>query len=1231
LIETPLPGEILAEGAEVRAVALGGRGTTVSVTSSAGTALVDLDPDPRIFRAALDVDSLPAGELELTARATDAYGRSVTATRSVQVPQQVVPGETARVADPALPITFVSAGGEAEVSIPPFALQVLATPELEPLPRAEAPLPGEDEVLLGAVRAEPEGLQFAVPVMLRFPIEGLTLPPGSAHPLSLYDPATASWGETGTDAVVTDAGTHFEAQVTHFSLYGVRTSVSNLPFQPSPPTFGGVAAQPVFLGRQAAVSLPLPVVSTVVGVSYEVAVVNVVDAVGTPIPAPALTAETSGSSVTIRNADTLPHGSSFALDVLARNALGQDLLSIDTQVCQIALRPIFLLPGYNMSGAKFRGDSFPLVYGELEPDGSPGETHLLYDALVATGRPVFLLDLPNADGLVEGTETSCVSGGNVGVCVPAEGAGLTSERLATRGDVLSSAVSAMHQIEAVLDYLDGETPGGDYFSCAPRQVDLVGYSTGGVTARYAAEYLQQDASFHIANLVAVAAPLGGVSSSAFLANFFIPPYDRGTWSDIAPMEMWRLNPYGHGDDPGALEAFLGCEAEVPAVLDAQLQQVLTEWNTIACDAVGIEIGTALRLLDDALPFPDLTLAPLGDALADALDAITGAGGGVAGIIPLLEAVPIPVHTRVTSVYGTRFDPSDWAAGLLDWPLALIQGTRPLDQILVPYDVHTDYPVVVGVPQPTERVRWDGTVNESSARLAPGEALSYQGAKRVDNTLHAQVYNAILPDRWAVASDLCVAEGAHHMCDLGGQALRCAIGVAVPGLTDGQVDVVATVIEDALGALVGDPCRDATSLAVAAANGVIFGINLGIPDEHDLDYLSAVIDVPEEIRINHTYRPIWSSCDPEAPVPSVLRVGLEGDDDNACDWVLNNEEVNGHVVEALGSGWLMGSRGEVAATTNPVTEGEWLDLFETCLRPHPRDPLGNHERIQGFLQQEDRRRCVNGSLQPTADAGDDVTVADAGGNGSEIVVLDGSASSDLDGSIVSYSWTTPTLGALGTGPVLAYDFPLGSHTVTLLVQDDAGGIGVDTVQVHVVGICGDGGVNAPGEQCDSPDLGSGTCSDLGFDFTPPGQLSCDSSCTYSSADCCPAGLVPNLTTFTGNVYDAGGSLFGSAQLRFLAQQLTQGRCNGFRPVLTSPNQGGLSLSFIGGVTSGDSSSFVLDFPVPFTASAPVVGTAIFTGTALPPAAPVGCITGTFARGTWIDPTNWPESGSYVVCR
>ena len=91
--------------------------------------------------------------------------------------------------------------------------------------------------------------------------------------------------------------------------------------------------------------------------------------------------------------------------------------------------------------------------------------------------------------------------------------------------------------------------------------------------------------------------------------------------------------------------------------------------------------------------------------------------------------------------------------------------------------------------------------------------------------------------------------------------------------------------------------------------------------------------------------------------------------------------------------------------------------------------------------------VNANQIPVADAGADQTVNDADDNGMETVTLDGSASDDPDGSIVSYEWKIGD-NVLGDTGILTYDFTVGVHTVTLTVQDDGEATSSDDVIVTV---------------------------------------------------------------------------------------------------------------------------------------------------------------------------------------
>ena len=86
-------------------------------------------------------------------------------------------------------------------------------------------------------------------------------------------------------------------------------------------------------------------------------------------------------------------------------------------------------------------------------------------------------------------------------------------------------------------------------------------------------------------------------------------------------------------------------------------------------------------------------------------------------------------------------------------------------------------------------------------------------------------------------------------------------------------------------------------------------------------------------------------------------------------------------------------------------------------------------------------------RPTPTQGADQTVPDTDRDGTELVTLDGSASSDSDGSIASYEWREGGT-SIGAGATPAVWLSVGTHTLTLEVTDDDGDSATDTVVITV---------------------------------------------------------------------------------------------------------------------------------------------------------------------------------------
>jgi hypothetical protein len=109
-------------------------------------------------------------------------------------------------------------------------------------------------------------------------------------------------------------------------------------------------------------------------------------------------------------------------------------------------------------------------------------------------------------------------------------------------------------------------------------------------------------------------------------------------------------------------------------------------------------------------------------------------------------------------------------------------------------------------------------------------------------------------------------------------------------------------------------------------------------------------------------------------------------------------------------------------------------------------VGEPEQAAGGQAGAGRAFVLSLNRPPVADAGPD-QVVEAGSGCLGTAVLDGSGSSDPDGDALAYSWSGPFGTAPGVMPTVS--LPLGTHVVTLTVDDGDGGTDGDTTQVTVV--------------------------------------------------------------------------------------------------------------------------------------------------------------------------------------
>jgi len=162
--------------------------------------------------------------------------------------------------------------------------------------------------------------------------------------------------------------------------------------------------------------------------------------------------------------------------------------------------------------------------------------------------------------------------------------------------------------------------------------------------------------------------------------------------------------------------------------------------------------------------------------------------------------------------------------------------------------------------------------------------------------------------------------------------------------------------------------------------------------------------------------------------------------------------------------------------------------------------------------------VPANVAPVADAGSDQTVTDADNSGTESVTLDGSGSSDSDGTITDYRWNEGVT-VLAQGPSATANVPLGVgvHTITLTVTDNSNATATDSVQVTV----------QAGQLCGTSDFnGDG---DFGTDADIEAFFAC------LSGNCCPACFVG------GSDFNGDGDFGTDADIEAFFRVLGGGTC------------------------------------------------------------------------------------------
>ena len=155
----------------------------------------------------------------------------------------------------------------------------------------------------------------------------------------------------------------------------------------------------------------------------------------------------------------------------------------------------------------------------------------------------------------------------------------------------------------------------------------------------------------------------------------------------------------------------------------------------------------------------------------------------------------------------------------------------------------------------------------------------------------------------------------------------------------------------------------------------------------------------------------------------------------------------------------GGHGPVSTTWVPATASNVVLEFESNMSTGV------------FVIDSIEVRALIGNPSPVADAGPDQSADDAGGDGVESFTLDGSASADSNGSIVSYEWRDGAT-LLGSAASVGATLSLGVHTVVLTVTDDGGETASNSAVITVGAVgcmtqadCDDGVFCNGAEVCD----------------------------------------------------------------------------------------------------------------------------------------------------------------------
>ena len=226
-------------------------------------------------------------------------------------------------------------------------------------------------------------------------------------------------------------------------------------------------------------------------------------------------------------------------------------------------------------------------------------------------------------------------------------------------------------------------------------------------------------------------------------------------------------------------------------------------------------------------------------------------------------------------------------------------------------------------------------------------------------------------------------------------------------------------------------------------------------EGDDQWHNQTLTLPEQWLRSGVYLRLWTNVDSlteEVEMDDLRLVGFRstggpplanaGPDQTATDH--NNDGT-----EVVSLSGISSSDDEVIvsyvwATASGITLGEGAEVAVPLA-------LGSHTVTltvtddDGLQSSDETIVTIQPNIPPVALAGEDQAAVDDNHDNRVSFKLDGSASWDEDGTVVSYLWTYDQI-TLGSGTELSVTAAMGTHVLTLTVTDDGGATASDTAQL-----------------------------------------------------------------------------------------------------------------------------------------------------------------------------------------